>query len=367
MMLNKRAALGLLAGLLAGCAPVGVSAVDAHEILLYGPNERHVVFYGNEGGDLTYTLDGKALKIAKPSGNAPAGSLNVPGALWVDGKPSLTLPTRTLGERFALSTIPLSSDLVVSTRGNIGDILYSDGRDWYSVAGGSSGDSRLRYTPSKRATGLRGVGQLTDAEADALSTYLRARGPVAVGVLNPVEIPDALPTLQPSPRAWTRTALVVQTGVPVDPFGATVRKAGALDSRQVQVGTNSAHSGAEPLVHLDASPAQLRETWALVGGNQVPAPAAPSIDFNAERVVTFFLGQKPTGGFGVTLAGVRVEGDVLILEVNVRRPSPGAILTQSLTSPFLSVAVSGPTFNRVRAVDKANGQTLAESKTRTTR
>ncbi|HWG84989.1 MAG TPA: protease complex subunit PrcB family protein [Deinococcales bacterium] len=363
-MISRRSLLAAATGLLASCAPAAVGAVDAHEIILYGPNERHVILYGEEGVARETTLNGKAVTLAKPPTTAPAGSLNVPGALWVDGQPTIKLPSRAVGERFSLATAPMTRDVVLSTRGRVGGVYYFDGRDWYTVANAVNGDTRLRYTPVTRREGLRGVGDLTTAEADALARYLQPRGPLAVALLEDVDIADSLVDLKPMPRVWDRTALLVQTGVPVDVLGNTVRKAGALSFRQLLAGGNSAYSDPAPLVHLDTNLTQLRETWQFVGGNVVPPPALPNVNFVDERVVTVFLGQKPTGGYGMTVDSVAVENDVLVVRVNVRTPGAGTIVTQSLTSPFVSIAVSGPPFTSVRVLDKATGQELTRTKPR---
>jgi hypothetical protein len=74
-------------------------------------------------------------------------------------------------------------------------------------------------------------------------------------------------------------------------------------------------------------------------------------------VVTLFIGQRATGGFGVNLVDAKVDGNTLVLNVNLSAPKPGSFTTQVITSPYLSVLASGD-FSQVRAIDQT-GRTIA--------
>jgi hypothetical protein len=55
--------------------------------------------------------------------------------------------------------------------------------------------------------------------------------------------------------------------------------------------------------------------------------------------VVIYGGGRPTGGYSVDVAGVRVEearveGDRVTVRVSLEGPSPDAIVTQSLTYPY---------------------------------
>jgi hypothetical protein len=66
----------------------------------------------------------------------------------------------------------------------------------------------------------------------------------------------------------------------------------------------------------------------------------PKIDFTKSMAIALFLGQKPSGGYGVAIESVRVvNGDI---QVAVRRmsPPPGAPVTMALTSPYHVVVVA---------------------------
>ena len=347
-------ALGLTLG---GCAATGVNNLDTSEILLYGLGERHVILYGSsESQGATLSIDGAQYEVSsKPA----VGPLAVPTALSVGGKPTLQLKTAPIREVFSLASIPFSGDLSLTTRAGLEGVYAYDGRNWLDVTGVTNADMKLRV-PAKARTGLRGVGQLSDAEADALAGYLSSKGAVGVALLPLQAAPDQPLRFDPQPRQYRRTALYVQVGLPTDVLG--VFAAGtALKYDAIGAGGNSAYPNPEPSVRLDASAASLAQTWNIVGGNQLPAPTPPSVDFNRSRVVTIFQGQKPTGGYGIAVAGIKLDGDVLTVEVNLREPAAGSILTQSLTSPYVSVRVDGTNFSSVRVINKANGQLLVRT------
>jgi hypothetical protein len=60
-----------------------------------------------------------------------------------------------------------------------------------------------------------------------------------------------------------------------------------------------------------------------------------------------YWGQKPTGGYSLTVESARLRGNRVTVRLALREPPPDAILTQSLTYPYV-VAV-------VRDVDPQRG------------
>jgi len=64
------------------------------------------------------------------------------------------------------------------------------------------------------------------------------------------------------------------------------------------------------------------------------------IDFATEYLLLVGMGQKPTSGYGVTLADSRIRDGQLEVDVSVRNPSKGAMLAQVLTTPCAVIAVS---------------------------
>jgi PrcB C-terminal len=67
--------------------------------------------------------------------------------------------------------------------------------------------------------------------------------------------------------------------------------------------------------------------------------AAPVVDFARSVVVGVFLGSRPTAGFGMEITAVKREGERSVVEYLERRPPPGAITAQVLTSPYHLVSL----------------------------
>jgi hypothetical protein len=69
-----------------------------------------------------------------------------------------------------------------------------------------------------------------------------------------------------------------------------------------------------------------------------PAPL-PTVDFDKEIVAAVFLGEKPTGGYGVEISSAEVADRALTVFVRETSPKPGAIVTQAINQPFHIVRI----------------------------
>ena len=50
--------------------------------------------------------------------------------------------------------------------------------------------------------------------------------------------------------------------------------------------------------------------------------------------VVVYRGERPTGGYSVSVSGARIEGDRVTVRLSLKDPPPGAMVTQSLTYPY---------------------------------
>jgi hypothetical protein len=338
------------------------SEYSVTDIVMYGIGERQTLFYGKLAPNQNRTVQLENTTITL-SGNAPVGDLAVAGALSVNGGAALLGKTKSLREVVSVASIPLTSDLSVLARENIKALYFFDGKTWFDVGERRDlvRDSKLRLELNSR-TGLRGVGELNSSEADALQGYLqnKFKQPLAVALLEYPNIPDSYLTLSPRPDAYNLTALYVQVGLPVDLLGGFTNTE-PLSTQVLLSGSNAAYFNPQPLLRWDTTQSSFASTWQLMNGNQVPVPPVAGLDFARSSAISFFIGQKPTGGFGVALAGVRVERGVLTLRLNLSEPAPGRPVTQALTSPFVALQISGsPKYQRVVALNNATNAVLAQ-------
>jgi hypothetical protein len=154
--------------------------------------------------------------------------------------------------------------------------------------------------------------------------------------------------------------LYVQVDVPVDLLGGFANNQ-PLEIKPLLNGSNAAYGSDSSLVRLDRNEQSFKQTWNIMNGNFVPVPSAPNVDFSRNKVLTVFLGQRPTGGYSIVLASAKLEGQTLVVSANVRQPGAGTVTTQVITSPFSSVLISGSgRFTSVRVVNAATRQVIGE-------
>ena len=79
--------------------------------------------------------------------------------------------------------------------------------------------------------------------------------------------------------------------------------------------------------------------WAQHSNRQIPTPDAPAIDFDTSMIVAVFLGERPSGGYGIELDSCRVEEGHVVVRAHETTPDPEKAQTMAMTSPFVIAAV----------------------------
>lgn len=87
----------------------------------------------------------------------------------------------------------------------------------------------------------------------------------------------------------------------------------------------------EPREVVVRSAAEWQTLW-----KEHSAEPPPTIDFSRSIVVGVFVGSRPTTGYQVDITAVKGDGGLAVVEYRERRPAPGALVAQVLTSPFHS-------------------------------
>lgn len=366
-VMNKRAigVLSLGAALLSGCTMTGPNNFEVHEALLYGGVQERIGWvYGDlsasnaaASGSTNVRLGGSDVTLRTQVTDA----LAVPGTLSVNGRATFRAPTTAINRPVTVTKDFIGDNYSVQVGTNVESVYFTNGQTWFKLSDRLVAGSVVSRAPANVGT-LRGAGNLTNAEADALSSSLLGQGPLAIAVLPSGAVPDGPLDVSPTPRTYLRTALFVQPGIATAIAPAPVVPSNPNPSVTVTEytrGGNSTFSSPNASVFVSRTAADLAARLAVAFGNQTNPPTLPSVDFGRETIVTFFLGQKPTGGYGVSLVSARASGSTLTLTVRVTAPGPGVITSQVITSPFLAVRASG-LFNRV-VVQDANGAVLAQS------
>ncbi len=315
--------------LLAGCAPQ--SGPKLHDVTVYGAlNARLSYLYGSPR---KFDLDGKQVTLSQGSASAPYA---VDGALLVDGQAFARTSVPPLDPApVAVSRIPMTTDLRLAVRTDVEQVVYFDGSDYFKLVDAAKAGTTQTVVPTPRLNRLRGLGELTDREADALANGLEKGGkPYVLAVL---------PSASLTKHSVNGTSEYLQTGVYVQQGLETAASAPGAGAQQVAWEVLAQGQKAvgfdKPQYVLVNSQDQLTNLWYKAYGSQLNVPPVPTIDFSRETVLAVFDGQKSTGGYDLKVRSVSVENGELYVDLVKQQPQQGQITTQALTSPWLLIHV----------------------------
>jgi hypothetical protein len=318
------------------------------QVLFAESSERWSFFYGEPQ---VIRLGEQSLALTRGPATSPQAA---PEALLVGGEPVYrevypALPLVAQTSR----TFP-GLQFVVRTSHQVNTAWLFDG-GWSRL--GSSFASNTIQTVEKHPGSPRLAG-LSEAlnEAVLREILIRSGGrPVVVYELEPPLAPNRY---QPAPSQSQVVALAVQYGLKTE-VALSPPSPQPPNPRILRHSAHSAYTDQNPAAFLLRNQGELEPVWRLAVGHMLPAPTMPVVDFGQSRVVAFFWGQKPTGGFSIQLLGSRLVDSTLRVELHLSIPAPDAMVTQALTSPFLMLEVPAR-FTRVEFVD-SSGRVLASA------
>ena len=343
------AALGLV---LSACE--ADPAPQLHELTVTGALERRVAWFYGEPRAFVFEGEERSLSVAEAGPTLDPWA--VPAALRIDGEGAwVDAPAAPVEAPVAVRRIPLTTDLQMRTERETRAVLYFDGSAWLTLGEFDPGGLNVRVTPRPRLAALRGLGELTNAEADALRRVLEDLGePLVVSVLAEPEVPRRALDGLAEQRA---TAVHVTAGVPTD-AGAFRPAPREVPFEVVAQGRQAVGVGA-PAYQLLRSQQELAEAWGRAYGASLQPPPLPGADLERETLLAVFLGPKPTGGYGAEVRGVTLEGGDLFVDLVETEPGPDAVVTQALTSPWLVLRVPRGGVAAVWFRDPSDGRLIA--------
>jgi len=344
------AALAVLV-LLVACEPD--AAPQLHDVTITGVlDQRLSYFYGEPR---SFALEGETVVLEAVDPGAQRLPLAVTGALLVDGERFVRTDVTSPPAAVDVRRIPLTTDVQVRTEAATRAIVYYDGNAWFVLGEDDQAGLDQRVTPRPRNARLRGLGELTLAEADAVATYLEGLDePLVVAVLQGDDVPrravDGL-------AEYRATALHVQTDVSTDP--SAFQPAPRTLQWEVLSSGQQAVNITRPTYRLVRDEAELRSLWNQLHGTQLRVPPLPSVDFRRETLLVAMMGQRPSGGYGIEVTGVTLEGGDLFVDVRMIEPEAGAVTTSALTSPWSMIRVLRGGVAAAWFRDPGSGQLLA--------
>lgn len=323
--------LGLV---LVSCEPEPSRSLS--DLYLYGYlDTRLTYFYGGEG---EFAYGGRTVELVHAEATDRRFNANfaVNSAALVDGSPFLREGQTTLARApLTLSRIPLTTDMQVRVDDPVGHVVYFDGTTYLSIVDSATQELDVRVVPTPRFNRLRGLGELTNQEADALANALEAlRRPFALAEVPLSVVPQRSVDGLDDHR---RSAFYVQLDIETD-AGAFVPAPSQLIWETIASG-NQATAIREARYQLVQTSEQLISLWSAAHSAQLQQPALPEVFLERETIVAIFLGQRSTGGYSVGVVDVVEERGDLYIDVRLTEPGRGDITTQALTSPWTLVKV----------------------------
>jgi VWFA-related protein len=186
-------------------------------------------------------------------------------------------------------------------------------------------------------TGTAGTQVFSTTQERASSEFTGPRG--GYGVQFEIPLQDVAPGLyvlkvEAKPRLAKVDAVSRELTFAV--FGPAAATAAADAPQMVPVahGPLSNRASSEELVVRSA------DDWARVWQSLPTKQNAPSVAFDETMMVGVFVGNRPTAGYRVEVAGVRLDGDTLVVSWREVPPAAGATVSQTVTTPFALAAVT---------------------------
>jgi hypothetical protein len=310
------------------------SPPQLHDVTVTGVLDARITYFYGE--PRSFVLEGRELTLGAVDPDAPPDPLGVFAALRVDGAPYLREHAEAPDPvPVQVQRIPLTTDLQLRTVTATRAVLYYDGASWFTLGQDDPARLDVRVTPRPRGQRLRGLGQLTVSEADALADHLESLGEPLVGIV--LDAGDTPTRSVDGVAEYRSTAIHVERGIGVD---VTAFRPAPRTVQWEVVARGSQAVGLErESYRLLRDEADLRTVWNQAHGASLDVPPVPRVDFARETVLAVFLGTRPTGGYGLDVRGVTIEGGDLFVDLVVTEPAPGAVVTQALTSPWVLVRV----------------------------
>ncbi len=318
--------------LLTACLPQAGAGLQLHDVEVYSNAFDLLGVYSYfYGAPTTVRVGSETLELTE--GN-PTGDFSVPSALLAGGQPyyerSLARlqfpPTRVL-------KIPLTSDVQLEVGEQVREVLYFDGSKWFTLVNAAGRGFKARVVPKERLQGLQNIASLTREEAEAFQKALIPRAPVAVTVMD-----SRLPEGNAGGfTEYLRSTFYIQQTVPTDDSAYEAPNEELLWDTLAEGGQATGVDQAQ--YALIANEEQFLSFWNRAYGSQLSVPPLPDVDFRRETIVAAFAGSKPSGGYGLTVDEVTLEGSDAYIDLTEIQPAADAITTQALTSPWVMLRI----------------------------
>ena len=152
-------------------------------------------------------------------------------------------------------------------------------------------------------------------------------------------------------------AIAVLAGVGLAACQRQATRAGELQAKALFQSTQCGYTGRLPVAAWITTPFELHQLFQRLGRSEVGGSTnPPEVDFARNAVLLVEMGQQSTSGYGLELLqeSVPVDHDTATVTLSWRRPLPGTITAQVLTSPCLLVGLPRDHYSAIQILDQAS-------------
>ena len=82
-----------------------------------------------------------------------------------------------------------------------------------------------------------------------------------------------------------------------------------------------------------------RSFWATYQAGQFPKTDPPNVDFERDQIVAGMMGQRTTGGYDISIAGIFESVDRIVVRVLEASPGRECAVIQVVTSPVTAATI----------------------------
>jgi hypothetical protein len=97
------------------------------------------------------------------------------------------------------------------------------------------------------------------------------------------------------------------------------------------------------------------EVWEKHTTLYLPATAYPRIGFSENMVICAFMGERPTGGYSISIERVWVEEERLHVKIVKRSPAEESVVSLAITYPYVFVSLEKENLDVALDIAEENG------------
>lgn len=116
------------------------------------------------------------------------------------------------------------------------------------------------------------------------------------------------------------------------------KEQGAVTAKIRHLATGTTSGFHERVTAVAGDAVAWKGMWDRHTANVTPKPPLPEVDFKNEMVIGVFDGDKPTGGYTVSVKQVILTPKSVKVKVASSSPPPGSMTSQMVTQPFDIIA-----------------------------